>query len=232
MTKPTYRQHFVSEMERLEANRNCVLNRLQFETAPEEHRTLVFIIEMLDADIMKYKRAIATIDGKITTLEFMEWFIRYMAWRRDRLVCLREIIEAHHGNGEFDSPESQEFFEFILQNTKDELLIEAHNCDQFEAAMGEAYKRLGIKPPKPDTDSVKYYGRFPIRCGQCPDGNFVLNANDTVAVLRIINGEIECMDQQPELDAEMLAEEMQRVIVQYRYTPETQDFRRWSIDVL
>jgi len=76
-------------------------------------------------------------------------------------------------------------------------------------------------------ESLKYYRGLPIRCGYSDDGDLVLNANDTLAVLCVINGEIECVTDQPRLNSNQAVKELGRIASQYKHTLETQDFHRW-----
>ena len=141
MTDSNYRQNFVSEMERLKVSVAMLNLLLPLQKSKALRMVAPFMIEMKDADIAKYRKAIDTIDGRITYLEFGEWFVSHTAQQRDRLIFLREFIEANRDNKEFDGAEMQAY-DVYLQDIKDRLLDEAHDNDQFSAALAEADARL------------------------------------------------------------------------------------------
>lgn len=220
-----YRQDFLEEIDFLTKRRGVILETMQQE--PEGMEFWSLLLRMTNADINRNKKAIESMDGKITELDFMRWYRDHLSVKQMRLVELRDIVEASRNLNRFNSPTHRQLFEMAAQKVKDELLQESHHREQVDAAMEEIDVMYPPAEPETVSESVRHYGRFPIRCGLNDDGEFTLNADDTLAVLRVINGEIESMADQPKLDETELAQEMNRLATQYRHTPETQHFRRW-----
>lgn len=222
------RQEILEQIDNCTNQRGILLNLIRFATAPEDnnlHEFMNRILQLTDNELARCWKTLDYKNGKIPRQEYMHWHSDNSAIRQTLLIELRALLENRGDKMLPESFEHREFVDGLLQRVKDGVLIYSHDFEQFGAAMEN-----DDSPVKPE--HLVHYGVFSIRCSQEPNGGIVPDASDTIAVMRILAGEIQRMDEQPHVCADEAAKEYDRILSQYPITPEMDRFLKWAKTIL
>ncbi len=136
--KPEKRPMLVEGIEELATARDATRKLLRIMPTKKCCDILILSLRMLNAEILKYRKAVQVIDGELSEVDFIRWHVAETDTRRRRLLSIREFSDelADTNDIPFSSFERQ-ILKAIRDMVRERSIFETHYYDQISTAWKE-----------------------------------------------------------------------------------------------